>query len=997
MSSANSSLRPAWNRGSGGRGFQPPPAVERSRSQSVGSENGPVVPPTSGTFNKFAALDDDDEQIVASLEAPSPPLPKSNHSRSEGLRSSMPRTSHSNAPPSKTSGRSLADLAARTSEGGAPVRNRNIVASRATEDAKVTRYTRERLLSLRPEPPLVPPGHVAQLLHNTVLLMEHPQDPVCWDTFDPEEIWAAVLARRSSSLAKGSRDDEGRSGIRSGLPARTSNTGGRWQRGVALPPPDSRNKPREKDAETPGELWDDPNQGGAAADFSAFGGHLDGPQPDDGVFDFEKMAEQSRLLEDELHGPRSRTSSGADVEPRNHTRDAVAEPSVQVNPQRPLAAMGTTIQSGSGDNVNVFEDFDDPAPPNAAPAIRAVDEDPTASSRLMAMIGVEKDPTTAVPAAGLASAWGAPVTAATTTAADAVAIPLNPWGGPLLPTPQPQPDLQARLRQAEMEKARAAELRHRQEQELVQRQAEERARQQQNSIQQQEQQAGVQTQVETVLLERITSILEKSWGRADLSSILSTLHEEDSRVIALLNNIDLLRTLLLRHPRRVAVRQDPAFGAEMAVLLLTKEQWQQQQQQEARVQQEEGRRLEQKRLVEERQKAAARDPGSIPVVADAPWFYSDPQRNIQGPFRGEEMRQWLEAGYFKGDLPICQQPTGPFHPLAALFPDLSKAFMARLGPNVEHEMAQAEEEKRNREAKERAERERQAQEAKEQQRRAQEVADREAREILAKSNGANESSNQLKVMLGMPDQSVPSPPQPKSEKKSKSKKAKEVQPVEPRLEAVKPTAPAWGGVSAAQPNARKSMSEIQREEARAAALLAMQQQNTRPSGSGWANVAASKGGSTAWSGGAAKATAAAVVNNLNTLAPSAAVQARAPPQGQGAMPPKPQTAQQRENMAASSVSDEFGAKMSPSFEKWCKDQVYKLNGTDDLTLVAFCMTLQDPGEIRQYLSAYLGSTPQVNSFATEFINRKAGKTGPQEEWEPAAISKKKGKKKVGGR
>jgi hypothetical protein len=61
------------------------------------------------------------------------------------------------------------------------------------------------------------------------------------------------------------------------------------------------------------------------------------------------------------------------------------------------------------------------------------------------------------------------------------------------------------------------------------------------------------------------------------------------------------------------------------------------------------------------------------------------------------------------------------------------------------------------------------------------------------------------------------------------------------------------------------------------------------------------------------------------------------------------------------------------------------------------MTLQDPGEIRQYLSAYLGSTPQVNSFATEFINRKAGKTGPQEEWEPAAISKKKGKKKVGGR
>jgi hypothetical protein len=54
------------------------------------------------------------------------------------------------------------------------------------------------------------------------------------------------------------------------------------------------------------------------------------------------------------------------------------------------------------------------------------------------------------------------------------------------------------------------------------------------------------------------------------------------------------------------------------------------------------------------------------------------------------------------------------------------------------------------------------------------------------------------------------------------------------------------------------------------------------------------------------------------------------------------------------------------------------------------MTLNDGDEIRQYLTAYLGSTPQVNNFATEFINRKNGGKGKQDEWESAT---KKGSKK----
>ena len=62
-----------------------------------------------------------------------------------------------------------------------------------------------------------------------------------------------------------------------------------------------------------------------------------------------------------------------------------------------------------------------------------------------------------------------------------------------------------------------------------------------------------------------------------------------------------------------------------------------------------------------------------------------------------------------------------------------------------------------------------------------------------------------------------------------------------------------------------------------------------------------------------------------------------------------------------------------ALETWSKTQLKKITGSDDLTLVHFCMTLADSSEIRQYLSLYLGSTPQVAAFANEFIQRKSGK------------------------
>ncbi|KAH8076968.1 hypothetical protein JL720_10267 [Aureococcus anophagefferens] len=81
--------------------------------------------------------------------------------------------------------------------------------------------------------------------------------------------------------------------------------------------------------------------------------------------------------------------------------------------------------------------------------------------------------------------------------------------------------------------------------------------------------------------------------------------------------------------------------------------------------------------------------------------------------------------------------------------------------------------------------------------------------------------------------------------------------------------------------------------------------------------------------------------------------------------------------AAGRGKSAFGGPVATSnpdaLQTWCKTQLKKINGSDDITLIQFCMTLTDNSEIRQYLSMYLGSTPQVAAFANEFIKRKQGK------------------------
>jgi hypothetical protein len=391
------------------------------------------------------------------------------------------------------------------------------------------------------------------------------------------------------------------------------------------------------------------------------------------------------------------------------------------------------------------------------------------------------------------------------------------------------------------------------------------------------------------------------------------------------------------------------------------------------------------------------------------------------------MRQWLEAGYFKGDLPIGQIASGPFHPLSAWFPDLNFAFMRQPTNGNDRNQTTAEERaKADAAEKERSRREAEAAEherliVEEAHRAAKEAAQREAEEreaaaremerqnfavkIDAKADsGVNESSNQLKIILGLSsgahpaagvvaDKSVPTSMITGNEKKAKAGNKNVAQqyaeekshPGATSQPIPASAAPAWGG-AANNKQSRKSMSEIQQEEACAAAMLAAKRGSMPQPSSGWANVAA---GSSGWSAQNANAIAGVRPSQTYPMSQASASQGGASRK----IAPIPQQ-QRPTSVASSTVGDEFGATIPPSLEKWSKEKILQLTGQDDLTLIAFCMTLKDANEIRQYFNQVLGDKPQVNSFANEFI-QKRGLGSEQEYWETPGSAKKGRKKKAG--
>lgn len=137
-------LGPAWSRK--GSGFQPPPAVPDS-NRSTSNEGRTRSGSGGDRKNPFSALDDDEHGTAAPPAAASEGRFSALSSRG-GFHRSSSSGQGSNKP------RSLADLAA-----SVPPTRRNTThgaggggGGSGYEQEKVIRYTREKLLSLRPRP-----------------------------------------------------------------------------------------------------------------------------------------------------------------------------------------------------------------------------------------------------------------------------------------------------------------------------------------------------------------------------------------------------------------------------------------------------------------------------------------------------------------------------------------------------------------------------------------------------------------------------------------------------------------------------------------------------------------------------------------------------------------------------------------------------------------------------------------------------------------------------
>lgn len=77
--------------------------------------------------------------------------------------------------------------------------------------------------------------------------------------------------------------------------------------------------------------------------------------------------------------------------------------------------------------------------------------------------------------------------------------------------------------------------------------------------------------------------------------------------------------------------------------------------------------------------------------------------------------------------------------------------------------------------------------------------------------------------------------------------------------------------------------------------------------------------------------------------------------------------------------------MPADLERWCRTQLSRLTGNEDLTLMHFCMTLEEAEDVTEYITQYLGRSAEVTKFASEFLRRKDAAS-----WQPAGKGKKGG-------
>ncbi|KAH8052228.1 GYF domain containing protein [Aureococcus anophagefferens] len=365
-----------------------------------------------------------------------------------------------------------------------------------------------------------------------------------------------------------------------------------------------------------------------------------------------------------------------------------------------------------------------------------------------------------------------------------------------------------------------------------------------------------------------------------------------------------------------------------------------------------------------------------------PWFYKDPQGQHQGPFEAPQMRQWFNAGYFDDDLPLRQGESGDFVPLGRLFSSPQDAFPARrrrpsgaAGPGGAlvdvgggDKPAAPPQPPRNESLENWQD---QANALGGYGQRApiplgglealggaplQPKAARPAQPAPAPSD-----ADALKMMLGggapaPAPKPAPAPAPPRRASRPGSRRPRAAAPRSGRGRRG-PTRRSASRRSSSRRRRRAPSSSGSSRPSAPPPRRARPPRRSRRREAPWRASRSSTASSPRPSRRAAASPAPSSAPLRQQNRPAAAPAARAAPPA----------------AAKSAFGGPVATSNPDALQTWCKTQLKKINGSDDITLIQFCMTLTDNSEIRQYLSMYLGSTPQVAAFANEFIKRKQGK------------------------
>ncbi|EEY61248.1 uncharacterized protein PITG_01508 [Phytophthora infestans T30-4] len=294
----------------------------------------------------------------------------------------------------------------------------------------------------------------------------------------------------------------------------------------------------------------------------------------------------------------------------------------------------------------------------------------------------------------------------------------------------------------------------------------------------------------------------------------------------------------------------------------------------------------------------------------------------------------------------------------------------------------------------------------------------EEQRVLLKKMSAEKGGNanlaqmgeQLKMMLGVESTAVaPSAPL----RPSQAPTAKAAPETIPATAPAAPSAP-WGTpATVTKSSTSKSMRDILAEEERLAQERAKVNEYA-PTSSHWMNIVAGNNVAAAAipkpSRSALGPVPASVIKSRQQIrATNGAAVKHSPPKADSDASFWNFGAAQRESATSGAqvgTSNAFGSNnVSSEFMTWALRHLKAIDSNADVTLLEYCATLEDPGEVREYLAAYLGSTPRVSAFATEFIQRKktqhSGKksTGNQDAQQRASetgSSNKRGKRRSKG-